>query len=236
MKNSSYSYGSICRGNFILTKNLGKGEGINFLLDNEENQELFEEIFSKSKNFAVEISAAASINDILALWDTFNNSGNYGVVFHNNSIEKLLNNKDLDVKDYNLVFIDHLPNACNGILSRLYSYKLKIDERYHTTKYSPRESLIHYNQVKPNKFIQLAQHSKEAGFSKDKIIKDVYKRLNSSDEANDQQWDKFKAALEKAKKDVTNIIDRNINNFYSDNEKTALDILEDYYNKILSNL
>ena len=37
MKTGSTSYGTISRGNFILTKNLGKGEGINFLLDNEEN-------------------------------------------------------------------------------------------------------------------------------------------------------------------------------------------------------
>jgi len=72
---------SISRGNFILTKNVGKGEGVNFLKDNEENQETFEEIFSNSKNFAIEISAAASINDIASICDTFKNSGNYGVVF-----------------------------------------------------------------------------------------------------------------------------------------------------------
>jgi len=235
MKAASSSYGTVSRGNFILTKNLGKGEGINFLLDNEENQELFEELFSNSKNFAIEISAAASINDIVALWDTFKNSGNYGVVFHNNSLEKLLTNKDLEEKDYNLVFIDHLPNAGNGILSQLYSYKLKIDERYNTTKYSPRESLISSHQEKPNKFIELAKNSKESGFSKDKIIKDVYQRF-SDNEADDQQWYKFKAALKKAKEDVMTIIKEYAVNFYSNKEKTAFDILEDYYNKISSNL
>jgi hypothetical protein len=152
MKASS-SFGTINKSNFILTRNLGRGENINFLLDNEENRELFEKIFSNSRNFAVEISAAASINQIFALWDTFKNSGNYGVVFRNNSLEKLLINKDPDIKDYGLVFIDHLPNAGNGILSRLHSYKLRNDERYNTTKYSPRQSLIDYHQVKPNKCI-----------------------------------------------------------------------------------
>jgi len=235
MKAASSSYGTISRGNFILTKNLGKGEGINFLLDNEENQELFEEIFSNSKNFAIEISAAASINDIVALWDTFKNSGNYGVVFRNNSLENLLSNKESNIKDHSLVFIDHLPNAGNGILAQLHSYKLRADERYSTTKYSPRESLIDSHQVKPNKFIELARNSKKIGFSKDKIIKDVYQRF-SDNEATDQQWDKFKAALKKAKEDVMTIIKEYAVNFYSNKEKTAFDILEDYYNKILSNL
>ena len=175
MKAASSSDGNICRGNFILTKNLGKGEGVNFLLDNEENKELFEEIFSNSKNFAIEISAAASINDIAALWDTFQNSGNYGVVFHNNSLDKLRSNKDLDVKDYRLMFIDHLPNGGNDILSELYYYKRSIDERYYTTKYSPRESLISSHRVKPHKFIELAKNTKEIGFSKDKIIKTYIK-------------------------------------------------------------
>jgi hypothetical protein len=235
MKAVSSCYGTISRANFILTKNVGKGEGINFLLDSEENQGLFEKIFSNSKNFAIEISAAASINHIVALWDTFKNSGNYGVVFHNNSLEKLQTNKDLEEKDYNIVFIDHLPNAGNGIISQLYSYKRRKDERYNTTKYSPRQSLIRSNQVKPNKFIELAKNSKEAGFSKDKIIKDVYQRL-SDNEADDQQWDKFKAGLKKAKEDVMTILEECEENFYRNEEKTAFEILEDYYNKILSNL
>ena len=235
MKAASSSFGTISRGNFILTRNLGKGESINFLLDNEENKELFEEIFSNSKNFAIEISAAASINDIVALWDTFKNSGNYGVIFRNNSLENLLSNKESDIKDYSLVFIDHLPNAGNGILSQLHSYKLRADERYSTTKYSPRESLIDSHQVNPNKFIELAKNSKKIGFSKDKIIKDVYQRFGNN-EVDDQQWDKFKAALKKAKEDVTTIIKEYRVNFYSSEEKTAFDILEDYYNKILSNL
>ncbi len=235
MKAASSSFGTISRSNFILTRNLGKGESINFLLNNEENKELFEEIFSNSKNFAIEISAAASINDIFALWDTFKNSGNYGVIFRNNSLENLLSNKESDIKDYSLVFIDHLPNAGNGILSQFYSYKLRADERYSTTKYSPRESLIDSHQLKPNKFIELAKNSKKIGFSKDKIIKDVYQRLGNN-EVDDQQWNKLKAALKRAKEDVTTIIKEYRVNFYSSEEKTAFDILEDYYNKILFNL
>lgn len=73
-------------------------------------------------------------------------------------------------------------------------YKLKIDERYNSTKYSQRKSLICSHQEKPNKFIELAKNTKKAGFSKDKIIKDVYQRL-SDNELDDQKWDIFKAAL-----------------------------------------
>ena len=117
MKTGSSSYGTISRGNFILTKNLGKAEETHFLLDNEENKEIFKQIFSNSKKFAIEISAAAAINDIIALWDTFKNSGNYGVVFYKNSLKKLLENKDSYSVEYRIMFIDHLPNANNGILS-----------------------------------------------------------------------------------------------------------------------
>ena len=90
------------------------------------------------------------------------------------------NQKDFKIKDYNFVFIDHLPNAGNGILSQLYSYKIKKDIRYNTTIYSPRSSLISFNKENPNKFIELAKKSKEVGISKDKIMKDVYHRLNNN--------------------------------------------------------
>jgi hypothetical protein len=173
MKTSSSSRGTISRGNFILTRNLGKEEGVNFLLDDEENKELFGKIFSNSKKFAIEISAAAAINDIIALWDTFKNSGNYGVVFYNNSLKKLVDSiakneqkeesKKTDIteiEDYKIMFIDHLPNAGNGILSRLHSYKVKSDERYNSTTYSPRERIISSHKHNPNKFIDLAKISK----------------------------------------------------------------------------
>ena len=130
MKVGSSSYGDTCGGNFILTRNVGKGEGVKFLLDKEENKEVFEAILSNSEKFAVEISAAAAINDIVALWDTFKNSGNYGVVFYNNSFVNLAKsieeNKQLEeskkidiskIEDYKIIFIDHLPKGRNGILS-----------------------------------------------------------------------------------------------------------------------
>lgn len=155
-------------------------------MDNEKNKELFKKIFWDSKNFAIEISAAASINDIVALWDTFHNAGNYGVAFHNNSLEKLIANKALDTRDFKLMFIDHLPNARNGVLTQLNLYKIRKDEKYQTTPYSPRNSLINSIHEKPQTLIELAKNSKEKGFSKQKIIKDVYQRI-----CNDQQWDKF---------------------------------------------
>ena len=89
--------------------------------------------------------------------------------------------------------------------------------------------------MKPNKLIQLAKNSKEAGCSKDKIIKDVYKRL-SDNEADDKKWDKFKTALKKAKEDVMTIIEKYTENFFSNEEKTPFIILNDYHKKILSNL
>jgi hypothetical protein len=171
MNSASSSHGTIFSGNFILTRNLGNGEGVNFLLDDEENKELLGKILSNSKKFAIEISAAAAINDIVALWDTFKNSGYYGIVFYNNSLENLVgriaddeennikSNDISEMEDYKIVFIDHLANAGNGIISQLYSYKVKSDKRYNSTTYSPRESLINSNKHKPNKFIELAKIS-----------------------------------------------------------------------------
>ena len=89
--------------------------------------------------------------------------------------------------------------------------------------------------MKPNKLIQLAKNSKEAGFSKDEIIKDVYKRL-SDNQPDNYQWGKFKGALQKAKEDVITIINEYTDNFYSNEEKTPFKILNDYHKKILSNL
>ena len=98
------------------------------------------------------------------------------------------------IEDFKIMFIDHLPNSGNSILSQLYSYKVKSDERYYSTKYSPRESLIRYTTIKPNKLIELAKISKEKGFSKDKIMNEVYKKLND-DELDYQRLNKFKNAL-----------------------------------------
>lgn len=72
--------------------------------------------------------------------------------------------------------------------------------------------------------IELAKHSKEIGFSKDKIIKDVYQRF-SDNKADDQQLDKFKAALKKAKEDIMIMINEYTVNFYSNKEQTSFDIL-----------
>ena len=84
--------------------------------------------------FAIEFSAAAAINDILALRDTFKNSGNYGLVFDKTYCTHSEENKNQKephertditmIEDYKIMFIDHLPDANNGILSQLYSYKI----------------------------------------------------------------------------------------------------------------
>ena len=71
MNDRSFFFDNIYKRNFILTRSLGKGEGVNFLLDNKENKEIFGKILSNSKKFAIEISAAVAINDIVAMWDTF---------------------------------------------------------------------------------------------------------------------------------------------------------------------
>ena len=44
--------------------------------------------------FAIEFSAAAAINDILALRDTFKNCGNYGLVFDITNCTKNEENKN----------------------------------------------------------------------------------------------------------------------------------------------
>ena len=61
-----------------------------------------------------------------------------------------------EIEDFKIMFIDHLPNAGNGILSQLNSYKIDSDEKYNSMKYSPREYLIKYNESKHRKLIELA--------------------------------------------------------------------------------
>jgi hypothetical protein len=239
LKSSSSSMGTMSGGNFILTKNLSK-EGVNFLLDKEENKKLFEQALLDMRKFAIEFSAAAAINDILALRDTFKNPGNYGLVFYENSV--LYNAEDKDqqecdeetkitkTENYKIFFIDHLPNASNGILAELNSYKNRSDLEYNSKQYSPRESVISSNMSNPSALIKLAKGSKDHGVSKTAIINDVlYKLYNNSDEI-------LKKQLNEAKECITYLINQHRDNFCSEETKTAFDILENYYQKILSNL
>ncbi len=236
IKNRSSSKSSHNKGNFILTRNVGKGEGINFLMDKEENQEIFEKIFLKSKKFAIEFSSAAAINDIISLSDTFSNAGNYGVVFYNYSLENFLNNKQLNIEDFKIMFIDHLPDSENGRLAQLNYIKQIQDSSYSDLIYSPRENLISSKSIKPHILIKLGKLNKEIGFSRNQIKNDVYNRICNLGEDKKKQMDKLIIIINKAKEDVLEIINKYIESFTGDIMKDPAQKLENYYIKIMQNL
>ena len=125
IKSGSSSLGTISGGNFIVTRNVITEEGLSFLLDTEKNQEQFAKLYTDNKDkFAIEVSAAALLKDILVLHDTFNsNVINYGVLYDENN------------DDFRFQFIDHLPNANNGIFDSMKKKKADINN------YSPRKEL-----------------------------------------------------------------------------------------------
>lgn len=109
---------SVSRGNYIMTEDLNQN-GDHLLLDLEENKEAFEQALT-DRGFTVELSAASALNDILSLTDTFGrNTRNYGLV------ERSDGSKTIQ-------FVDHLPNANNGLFSLM---------DFNPATYSPRDSL-----------------------------------------------------------------------------------------------
>ena len=139
LKSGSSSMGTTSGGNFIITENLGKQS--NFLLAKAlEGHELFDQIIGDHQdNFALQISLAGVINDLISIADTFVNLGNYGVVY------------DSETKDFVVKFIDHLPNPSNG--------KFALMRSQNKLEYSPRTSIIESNEN--NFFITLVKQNKE---------------------------------------------------------------------------
>ena len=235
LKSNSSSLGTISCGNFILTKNLNT-QNADFLLDDSKNENFFNQNILDINKFAIEFSAAAAINDILSLRDTFKNHGNYGLVFDKTYCthsDETKNQKKLHegsgisiLENYKIMFIDHLPDAKNGVLSQLYSYKTNSTDKYNANTYSPRESIINSNKSNFSALIKLAINSKKT-INKKAIMNDVLHKL---------QQNSLQKYLDEAKKYIASLINEHADNFCTDGDNTAIDILDAYYNKIISNL
>lgn len=212
LKSNSSSTGTSSSYNFIVTENVARTKGLNFLLDTKENEVKLKELYTKNKvKFAIEVSAAALLSDILVFHDTFNyNPKNYGIVYNESS------NNDLHFQ-----FIDHLPNASNGIFD---SMKRKRD----LNNYSPRKGLYKVIDLRQElglntKYSPLVEIAKMSSSEIDKklIYSAVQKKLDGLFEA-----------LEKATKDINKLIDSNIVIFM---EKAA-ELLEKYKDRIRENI
>jgi hypothetical protein len=172
---------SISRGNYIMTEDLNQ-DGNRLLLDTEENYVAFQEAMTDQK-FAVELSAASALNDILSLTDTFGrNTRNYGLLVRPDGGKTIQ-------------FVDHLPNANNGLFSLM---------SFDPTQYSPREALQkRSSQLRPEEHSAFKDlSSSRSAFQKIIIEKEVKDRLFGLDEA-----------VQRASTDVARLMERYNENF-----------------------
>lgn len=155
---------SISRGNYIMTEDLDQN-GNRLLLDTEENRGAFQEALAVDRQFAEEISAASALSDILSLTDTFGrNVRNYGLLIRSDG-------------GRTIQFVDHLPNANNGLFSLM---------DFNPTTYSPRA----YLQSKSSLGLKADEHSafkdlegNRFSFKRMIIQRDVNNRLSNLEEA-----------------------------------------------------
>ena len=200
---SSGGCSSSYKGNYIMTKSLNEKDK-NFLIDNEENQQEFKKAL-QNEDFSVDLSTASILNDLLSLTDTFGrNTRNYGLLI-DNSKQKTV---------YSLKFVDHLPNANNGLFS-LSDFKPEL--------YSPREVI----QKKSN---QLDTENYSA-FKNLTDNRDLFKKVILDKKVN-ENLSNFKEIINKAQENIKDLIKQHPENFI----EKADDVLNSYFNKIEKNL
>ena len=200
---SSGGCSSSYTGNYIMTKSLNEKDK-NFLIDNEENQQEFKKAL-QNEDFSVDLSTASILNDLLSLTDTFGrNTRNYGLLI-DNSKQKT---------EYSLKFVDHLPNANNGLFS-LSDFKPEL--------YSPREVI----QKKSN---QLDTENYSA-FKNLTDNRDLFKKVILDKKVN-ENLSNFKEIINKAQENIKDLIKQHPENFI----EKADDVLNSYFNKIEKNL
>jgi hypothetical protein len=215
---SSKGKSSIYKGNFILTEDVCQ-LGQEFFLDLEENRtQLTNFAIADSKKFAVEISAAVALTDILSVTDVFGkNVQNYGVVGNANN-----------PSDYKIQFVDHQPDLGNGLFSTL-----KEEEKL---LYSPRESLPKKYPTKVDNtkeltpLAELALKSKGGEFVKKAIQDEVYERIFM--EQKNKNNIPLEKAIDMAYEDVKKIINVAGVNFVNN---AVVNYLDKYIEKIKNN-
>jgi hypothetical protein len=210
---SSAGKSSIFQGNFILTEDVRVNKK-EFFMDIEENNDEIRKFFEHdNKKFAVEISAAVALTDILSISDVFgHNPKNYGIV----------GDPD-DPSEFSLQFVDHQPNEGNGLFS-------VFDEKQ-ILNYSPRESLLRHDRSRESSPLsRLALESRCGDFVKSSIQEDVYQRLFH--EQNDGML-LLESAILRAESDVMELVVSTNINFV---ENAADNYLKKYVKKIETNI
>ena len=191
---------SISRGNFIMTEDLNQ-HGDTLLLDTECNYDEFQDAL-RDRNFTIDLSAASALSDILSLADALGRNGhNYGLLIKADGTRTLQ-------------FVDHLPNANNGLFSL---------SSFDPAQYSPREYLQRRcNQLSSEEYsaFQDLRSNREA-FERASIESEVAERL-----ANLPQ------AIEHATNDIKTLLIECQDNFVDDVEIK----LSGYLSKIYKNI
>ena len=191
---------SISRSNFIITEDLNQ-YGDTLLLDTECNYDEFQDAL-RDRNFTIDLSAASILSDILSLADALRRNGhNYGLLIKADGSRTLQ-------------FVDHLPNANNGLFSNV---------SFDPAQYSPRDYLQRRcNQLSSAKYsaFQDLSSNREA-FPRESIECEVAERL-----ANLPQ------AIENAINDVRTLVIECKDNFVDDVELR----ISGYLNKIQKNV
>jgi len=207
---SSYGHSSIYKGNYIMTEDVAQKDS-EFILDSELDDSHPAADLKATKKFAIEISVASLINDLLSLSDTFGmNTKNYGIVYNNSTGE------------YAIQFIDHLPNARNGLFSVIKEFPKE------NNQYSPRRALgEHAFQSTFSFFTTMAQKSREA-VGQDSIKSSVNSYI--FDSSNSHLSLPF--ALDKAKEEVLALIKSHKVNFIDNAAKE----LNSYLQRIEDNI
>eukprot|EP01041_Mallomonas_annulata_P004236 gene4235-8429_t len=177
---SSNSSISCCH--FIMTENLNQYNN-HFFLDIEDYHEEFQRALNDG-GFTIELSAASVLNDILSLTDTFGRNGcNYGLLMKSDGT-------------YTIQFVDHIPNANNGLFSS--------SMRYDPVSYSPRDTL-------QKKSIQFGEE-KYSAFKDLKLNRQTFLKISIQYEVGTRLAG-LSDAIERAVTDVRSLMECCIENF-----------------------
>jgi hypothetical protein len=217
---SSGGYSSIYQGNYIMTEDAAQEKGAEFILAADlslNKNEIMDVLTADQENFAIQISSAFLINDLLSLSDTFGeNYNNYGVVINQ------------EKSQYSIQFIDHLPDKNKDLSQTIKALSLKKEA------YSPRSQLMTKEGENKKKVSQNVSAFFVNVLAKNKTTID---RSKIKAAVNARVFDGgsfmgFDEALSRAKKETNKLIQKYTVNFVDNAE----DVLDEYCDKIAANI
>lgn len=199
-----------CKESYIMTEDVAAQGGI-FITESYLNEESKITELIPTKQFAIALSSASLINDLLSLRDTFGgNSNNFGILFN-------------EAKDHASVqFVDHLPCKSNPFFSIIKLY----DEDL--LSYSPRKRMA-------DRTLHISFFVEAAKISKEKIVQNEIRDAVDQrvlGETKSRQHKSLTTALQTAKDDILRLIQKHNFLFMANAEKE----LNEYCEMIRENI